>query len=107
MIGGFMAIIPVIVEDTKSESDPRAGTLSSGILSPGNKIKEIDAEKLRKSLSDLSGQISDVLQDIKDVGNFKLKEVQISVEISAEGGVALIGSAKAGAKGAITLTFSV
>ncbi len=100
-----MAIIPVIVEDAESKTEP--GTLGGGILSPESKIKNIDADKLRKSLSELSGQVSNVLQDIKDVGNFKLKEVQISVEISAEGGVALIGSAKAGAKGAITLTFSV
>ncbi len=101
-----MTTIPVIVEDIESESKPD-GTLGGGILSPESKIRNIDADKLRQSLSELSGQISGVLQDIKAVGSFKLKEVQLSVEISAEGGVALIGSAKAGAKGAITLTFSV
>lgn len=37
---------------------------------------------------------------------YRLTEVQVQLEITAEGGVALIGSVKAGAKGAITLTFS-
>lgn len=97
-----MSTIPVIVEDTTS----RPGTLSGGTLSDAGK-KNIDTEKLRNSLSELSGQISEILQDIKNVGDFKLREVNLSVEISAEGGVALIGTAKAGAKGAISLTFSV
>ncbi len=48
------------------------------------------------SLADLSGKISQILQDIKNVGDFKLKKVELGVEISAQGGVSLIGSVKAG-----------
>lgn len=98
-----MNTIPVLVDDTQDLDDE--GTLSGSLLSPGDKIKEISADKLRQSITDLSGNISDILQDIKNVGGFNLNQVQVSMEISAEGGVALIGSAKAGAKGAITLTF--
>ncbi len=100
-----MDTIPIVVEEAAGEST--RGVLSGGVLNPKSKIEQMDADKLRRSLSNLSGQISGILQDIKNVGDFKLTTVQLSVEISAEGGVALIGSAKAGAKGAIQLTFGV
>ena len=96
-----MTTIPVVVEET---TDPQSGTL--GVLTPGSRIKEINANKIRQSVSQLSEQISGIFADIKKVGDFQLKEVQLSVEITTEGGVAIIGVAKAGVKGAITLTFS-
>jgi len=96
-----MSTIPVIVE---RETAPQPGTL--GVLTSATQIKEIDTDKIRQSLSKLSEQLSTLLQDIKQVGQFKLKEVQLQVEVTAEGGVALIGVAKAGVSGAITLTFA-
>jgi hypothetical protein len=95
-----MSKLPVIVAPTA-----QPGTL--GILEPESLVAEIDTDRLRQALSGLSAQIGEVLQDIRAVGDFRLTQVQVAVEISAEGGVALIGSAKAGAKGAIQLTFSV
>src|SRR5262245_40054070 len=97
-----MSTIPVIVE---REKEPQSGTL--GVLTATTQIKEIDTDKIRQSFSKLSEQLSTLLQDIKQVGQFKLKEVQLQVEVTAEGGVALIGVAKAGVSGAITLTFAV
>ena len=69
-------------------------------------LREIQVDKLRESFSSLSKNISQILQDIRAIGAYRLKEVQLEVEISSEGGVHLIGSLKAGAKGAIKLTFS-
>jgi hypothetical protein len=99
-----METIPVIVEET---DEPQSGTLG-GVLTPRSRTKEIDTGKLRQSISRLSEQISGIFADIKKVGDFQLKQIQLSVEITAEGGVALVGiaNAKAGAKGAITLTFA-
>jgi hypothetical protein len=97
-----MNTIAVIVE--QASETPQPGTL--GALSSSSRIKEIDVEQLRQSFARLSAQISSLLQDMKQVGSFQLKEVQLQVEITAEGGVALIGLAKAGMTGAITLTFS-
>jgi len=37
--------------------------------------------------------------------DFKLKQIEVGIEISAEGGVNLIGTLTAGAKTAIKLTF--
>ncbi len=97
-----MPTIPIVVE---SEPELESGTL--GLRGPSAKITHIDADRLRESLSDLTDQITGLFTDIKSVGDYKLKEVQVSLEISAEGGVALIGTAKAGAKGAVTLTFAL
>jgi hypothetical protein len=94
--------IPVVVGQTE-ESAPQ--TLGLGDVIE-KQIAEIDADTLRKSLTGLSSQLGTLFQDIKNVGGFKLSQVQVSLEISAEGGVALIGTAKAGARGAINLTFS-
>jgi len=95
--------ISVIVEDKKAKSE---GNLS-GRKKPKIRTKKINTETLKESMSDLSEQISEILQNIKSVGDFKLQQVQLAVEISAEGGVSLIGTAKAGVKGAVTLTFGV
>jgi hypothetical protein len=40
------------------------------------------------------------------VGQFKLKEITMQVEISASGGISIIGTASIGGKGAITLKFA-
>ena len=96
-----MTMIPVVVEPA-AELEP--GTL--GVGDAGARIALIDAEKLRQSITELTGKITDLFQDIKAVGDYQLKEVQVQLEINTEGGVSLVGSLKAGARGAITLTFS-
>jgi hypothetical protein len=96
-----MATIPVIVEPG---SELESGIL--GLEGLTGRIAQIDAGMLRQSISNLTGQITSLFEDIKTVGSYQLKEVQVHLEITAEGGVALIGNLKGGAKGAITLTFS-
>ena len=94
---------PELKSDVLGDSD--GGALAG--LGGESRLTEMDTQVLRKALADFSGEIGEALRDIRAVGEFRLKEVQISVEISAEGGISLIGSAKAGAKGAVNLTFSI
>lgn len=68
-------------------------------------LEFIPVERLRESLSKLCGGLSTVFSDIQTVGNFRLQEVTIQVEISAEGGINIIGTAMVAGKGAITLKF--
>lgn len=96
-----MSTLPVLVDD---ETKSTAETLGPARGGAGETVKEISTEKLRASLAGLSGKISETLQDIKRVGDFNLKTVQVEVAISAEGGFVLIG--RAGVKGAVTLTFA-
>jgi hypothetical protein len=65
-----------------------------------------DTAELVASLRGLSDQLGDLFGGLRAVAGYELQEVQVGLEISAEGGFNLIGSAKAGGKGAITLTFA-
>lgn len=68
-------------------------------------VKQIPKDTLRENLQSLSQSVTAVFDDLQAVGDYTLDEIQLQVEISASGGVQIIGSAKAGGKGAITLTF--
>ena len=72
-------------------------------------LKHLPLDTLRESLSGVcksaASMLTEVRKDMEHVGGFRLKQVAIQVEINAEGGVQLIGTAKVGGKGAITLTF--
>ncbi len=98
-----MTTIPVIVEE---QEERRSGTLGgprSGKAKTG--VRNMDSGRLKESLSQLSKGAAEIFQDIKSVGDFQLTEVQMQAEITAEGGFALVGLAKAGMKGGITLKF--
>ena len=84
--------LPFVVEvDTKGGS--------------GIGVADIPVERLRASLKEATGALAEVFEDIWQVGNFQLNEVTIGLEVSAEGGVQFIGSAKVGGKGSISLKF--
>ena len=99
--------ISVVLGPTASQAEfPDEATLgprqvANRMLAP----VEISVDRLRGSLAKLTGNLSDVLADLQAVGGFELAEVQVAVELTAEGGVNLIGNLTAGAKGAIQLTF--
>ena len=99
-----MATIPVLVDET---SAPLSGTLGGGVLSPSPMLKEFDAEAIKSGIMRLSEQIAGLAQQTPPPSGIRLKQIQVQVGITAEGGVALIGLAKAGVSGAITLTFEV
>jgi hypothetical protein len=69
-------------------------------------LKQIPADVLKNNLANISASILNVLADIDQVGKFRLKEVTLEVEVSASGGVSLIGTANMGGKGAISLKFT-
>jgi autotransporter translocation and assembly factor TamB len=97
-----MQTIPVWVSQSEGDVEAKA------IFSPDADVvlKKIPIDKLQGNLDAVCQSIGNTISNIKKVGSFKLKEVTIQVEVSAEGGVELIGTAKLGGKGAITLTFS-
>jgi autotransporter translocation and assembly factor TamB len=69
-------------------------------------VRDLPINLLRENLNKVCQGMASMLSDVKKVGNFRLKEVTIQVEVTAEGGIELVGTAKLGGKGAITLTFS-
>ena len=107
-----MKALPVILPDNEvSESDSTTrgfDSLGGGRLSGGERetVKNLPTEKLASSLEDIKDSLDDIFSSIKQVGHFELNEVKLTLEITAEGGFALVGLAKAGAKGGITLSFA-
>ena len=79
-----------------------------GLFSPDTDIavRELPTDRLRENLSKVCQGVASIVSDVKKVGSYQLKEISIQVEVTAEGGIELIGTAKLGGKGAITLTFS-
>ncbi len=98
-----MDTIPFLVRaPSDSASDTR------GLFRKSQEIvgKRIPVDALKTNLQSVSQSVMTILQDIKQVGDFRLKEVTFHVEVSAEGGVELIGTASVGGKGAVSLKFS-
>jgi len=102
-----MDSIPFLVAmPEKTNSNDEMGMF--GILKPDAdiKLKQIPVNVLKRNLTSISLSMLNVIDDIKQIGKFKLKEVTLQVEVSADGGVSLIGTASLGGKGAISLKFS-
>lgn len=80
---------------------------TKGIFTPNAEaiVENVPLEALSKNLNSVCGGVCEALSNLTAVGDFALKEVSIQVEISAQGGVNLIGTANVGGKGAITLKF--
>jgi hypothetical protein len=109
-----MGTIRVRVADESAASPGSApDTVSAGqrevreIFGRGSSaVIPFETAELAASLRGLTSQLGELFGDLRAVGGYELQEVQVGLEISAEGGFNLIGSAKAGGKGAITLTFA-
>jgi hypothetical protein len=86
------------------EAEPTLGA-TRGLARAGRFVEYIAVDQLHQSLKDLTAKLATVLADVKAVGGYELSEVQVGVELTAEGGVRLIGNLTAGAKGALQLTF--
>lgn len=97
-----MATIPIVVE-VGDEIRPGTPGLAERVATT---VKDIGTAKLRKSFTGLVENLSAAFADIKEVGGFDLKEVQVSVEVGADGGVSLLRTVKASTGGAIGLAFS-
>lgn len=68
-------------------------------------VAQISVATLRENLHSATSMLAQALSDIRGVGDFELAEVEVGVEISAEGGVQFIGTSKVSGSGSITLTF--
>ena len=95
---------PPITHDLADEQEATLGTRDV-FARAGRFVKDVPVDQLQRSLKDLTGTLATILADLRAVGDFELSEVHVGVELTAEGGVNLIGNLSAGAKGAIELTF--
>ena len=68
-------------------------------------VAVIPVTTLRENLRSATSLLAEAFSDIREVGNYQLAEVELGVEITAEGGVQFIGTAKMSGSGSITLKF--
>ncbi|MFF5932855.1 hypothetical protein [Streptomyces sp. NPDC012508] len=93
--------------------DDRGATSNSGekgIFGRGTgegSVRTIPVAVLRENLQRMVNGLQQVLGEVRvPEGGMTLQQAQVSFEITATGGITLVGtSAQVGAKGAITLTF--
>ena len=90
----------IIISDVSvSENDHMFGTSSVQ-----TKLKEISEEDLGRQLQDFFLALSKTLADLPHkCGSFTVDELQVLVEISASGGIQLVGKVDAGVKGGLSI----
>lgn len=99
------ATVPVLVAvDGESDGETKA------LFSSGRRavVKQIPVARLQEELAILRRDLAALVAaaPAEDEGDLRLSALEVQVEISASGGVHLIGTAEVGATAALTLTFS-
>jgi hypothetical protein len=101
-----MDTIPFLVTlPSQTEEDDEMGIFGRFVPEAPIISRAIPTDVLKQNLVGVSRSVVEILEGIRAVGQFKLKQVTLQVEVSADGGINLVGTAKLGGKGAITLTF--
>ncbi|MEU1277289.1 hypothetical protein [Streptomyces sp. NPDC005805] len=116
--GAGLETLPFLVsieEPDEAEADGLAGDKgifgrrgsNDGEGSGAASVRNVPVAVLRENLQRAVDGLQQVIGTITvPEGGMALREAQISFEVTASGGIALVGtSAQVGAKGAITLTF--
>jgi hypothetical protein len=71
------------------------------------RLVEIPVERLKASLSELVSKLRAATSDLAaKTDGLSLRELEVGIELTAEGGVSLIGTAKVGATASLKLTFA-
>lgn len=83
-------------------ADPSKGIFGTGAVA----AVDIPVERLKANLSDLVAKLRAATTSLAAKGDgLSLKELEVGIELTAEGGVSLIGTAKAGVTASLKLTF--
>jgi hypothetical protein len=98
-----METIPIWVSEIETVSEGTKAVFSSQADAV---LRNVSVKAFQDNLGALCRVVGQSLSESHDIGNgFRLREITLEIEVSAEGSVSLIGSAKLGGKGAITLHF--
>nr|WP_282547464.1 hypothetical protein [Streptomyces rochei] len=102
--------VDVLVSLDDTDQPPGSGDMGIfGRRGEDASVRRIPAAVLRENLQRAVDALQQVMGDLTvPEGGMRLQQAQVSFEITATGGIAVVGtSAQVGAKGAITLTFGV
>jgi hypothetical protein len=98
-----MESIPVLVADTQSVESAK-GLFST--RAGARVLRLVPIERLQANLAELSEGLARATSTCRATGSLVLKEVEVQLEVSAEGGVSLIGTATIGGTSSLTLRFA-
>ncbi|MFC1633948.1 hypothetical protein ACFL5Z_03835 [Planctomycetota bacterium] len=96
-----MEKIPFLVQNSGEVETDQKGLFSAAVTHA-----EVPIAALRHNWSQVSQAVLETLSDVRQIGQFRLKEVTLQLEVSANGSITLIGAANIGGKGAVTLKFA-
>jgi len=96
----------IVVEDDDGD-DPREKGLFPRRDEVVVRVREISVAAIETNLRKTIAGLSHIFDQIdRDGARLPLRQAQVSFEVSANGGISLVGSSlQSGVKGAITLTF--
>ena len=108
-----------IVTEEVTETTPEEGSKSTrhsynDPYADAQQLRTTNRQRTRITSADLKNNMSEFLEVVEEAfetaekpkSQMRLEELELSIEINAEGQVSLLGNgSKAGAKGAITLKF--
>jgi hypothetical protein len=94
--------IPIRVQVSDGE------TVSKGLFDDTTKsaLVQVDLAILKSNLARLREDVAELLEAEEEEAGYLLREIEVGVEISAQGGVNLIGSLTVAGKAAIKLKFA-
>lgn len=96
--------LPFLVADQSDDDQDSMGLFDGERVV---RLSQIPVTVLRENLRATMATLRSVLDEAASgAGRLRLREVQVGLEVSATGGINLIGTAAVGATGAITLTFA-
>jgi len=100
-----MDAIDVFALDVPDDDNDAKGGL--GQASAEAVLKRIPVSTIQRNLNTFVQSMSGALKEVSSLGgDFGLREIVLNVEVTASGGVVLIGTAKVEGKGSISLRFS-
>ena len=94
----------LVVPATTAPDLPGGGRGSKGLFDGAPRAVGLDTDVLKKNLNVFVQSVQDVLKDLPQLDKpFRLDEIELTVEVSGEGSLQLVGGVKIGASGGITL----
>ena len=98
-----------VAEGSRSSEDVGGGFASSVVQQTHKSLTQrvqVNVEDLKREIGNLLGVVGDVFDQARDETGMSLEEVELSIEVSSEGQISILGSGgKIGGSGGIKLSF--
>ena len=98
-----------VAEGSRSSEDVGGGFGSSVVQQTRKSLTQrvqVNVEDLKREIGNLLGVVGDVFDQARDETGMSLEEVELSIEVSSEGQISILGSGgKIGGSGGIKLSF--